>query len=202
MRGEDPSYALNGAEVSIVEGVGAAEWGRSRPVGIPGAEVAPALDLADRLGIGQHSGKVHRLARTDRAQEEALDSKLKRQLARLVRAQGENGVGAFHFVDKDTHITGWMMTVDGLGYVFALAFGREIDAQPFDLDVADMQGGMYKAGITGAEGESPHRERRRVGFNVVGIDRQIFPGHLESAQERNVKRTQLHPAVITGREAL
>ena len=68
LRGEDAANALDGAQVGIVEGVGAAQRGRSRPVGIPGAKVASALDLAHRLGIGQDGGKIQRLAGPDRAQ--------------------------------------------------------------------------------------------------------------------------------------
>ena len=47
-----------------------------------------------------------------------------------------------------------------------------------------------------------HRERRRAGVDVVGIDGQVFPRDLEPAEERNVKCTQLHPAVETGGKAL
>ena len=98
LRGEDAADALDGAQVGIVEGVGAAHSGRSRLVGVPGAEVAAALDLAHRFGIGQHGGKIHRLAGAYGAQGKALDDKMQGELARLVGAQGEHGVGAVHLV--------------------------------------------------------------------------------------------------------
>src|ERR1700723_3873711 len=44
--GEDPANALEGAQVSMLEGVGAAYSGLSRLSRVPGAEVATALYLA------------------------------------------------------------------------------------------------------------------------------------------------------------
>ena len=85
---------------------------------------------------------------------------------------------------------------------FALASGRQVDAQPLDLDMTDVQGGTHQARIAGAEGEMAHREGRRAGLDVVRIDGQVFARDLEPAEERNVKCTQLHPAVETGGKAL
>ena len=67
LRGKDPTYPFDGAEIGIAKGVGTAHWGRAQMVGIPGAKIAAAFDLAHWFGIGQHGGKVHRLAHANRA---------------------------------------------------------------------------------------------------------------------------------------
>ena len=58
--------------------------------------------------------------------------------------------------------------------LFALAPGRQIDAQPLDLNVTDVHRGMQKAAIAGAEGETTHRKRRHAGLDVVWVDGQVF----------------------------
>ena len=100
---------------ACVEGVGAAQSGRSRLSCVPGAEVAAALDLAHRLGIGQLSGEIHRLAGAYGAQLQALDDKLLRELARLVCAQREHGVGAVHLADKDAYLAAFSLAAVQLG---------------------------------------------------------------------------------------
>src|SRR5277367_5915169 len=89
-----------------MEGIGAAQRGRSRPVGIPGTKEAPALDLANWFGIGQDGGEIQRLAGPDRAEGKALDDKSSGHLTRLVCAQGEYCIGAVQLVDKDAHVPG------------------------------------------------------------------------------------------------
>src|SRR5437879_6213980 len=201
---QDPAYAIDRAQICVIERIAAAYRSVARAVCLPWAKPSARKDIPHRLGIGQVRVKVHLPLWPNARHVQTLDVKFERQLPWSERIDYQLRLVADKAINENLYLS-------ALGpYVFhlcALFPGRQVQPQSFYIHRLDMRGRAKKILDSQAKPEFCNiNEGLHSRLVIVGVTvskkSQSFTRDLETLNHRDIKCVEFNFAIEASRQSL